>query len=95
MKIRHKLALILVGLLVTALVQGLRLLDRVVLGYLGGMTAAVLGLVVYFARLPREAMGRTRLVPIDHQHQRLLIGLPIPYCLQSLLPCGVNSSGNP
>ncbi len=47
-----------VGLLVTALVQRLRLLDRVVLGYLGGMTAAVMGLVVYFARLPREAMER-------------------------------------
>jgi len=47
-----------VGLLATALVQRLRLLDRVVLGYLGGMTAVILGLVAYFARLPREAMER-------------------------------------
>jgi spore maturation protein SpmA len=48
----------LVGLVVTAAVQRLRLLDPVVLAYLGGMTALVCGLVVYFARLPREQMER-------------------------------------
>jgi spore maturation protein SpmA len=47
-----------VGLIVTALAQRLRLLDPVVLGYLGGMTAAVAGLCLYFARLPREVMER-------------------------------------
>jgi spore maturation protein SpmA len=48
----------LVGLLVTAAVQRLRLWDPVVLAYLGGMTAVVAGLVAYFAGLDREAMER-------------------------------------
>lgn len=46
----------LAGLLVTGLVQRLRLADPVVLGYLGGMTAIVAGLVAWFAGLEREAM---------------------------------------
>lgn len=45
-----------VGLLVTAAVQRLRLWDPVVLAYLGGMTAFVGGMAFYFSRLPREAM---------------------------------------
>jgi spore maturation protein SpmA len=45
-----------VGLLVTALVQRLRLWDRVILAYLGGMTAVIVGLVLYFANLEREVM---------------------------------------
>ena len=46
----------LAGLLVTAAVQRLRLLDPVVLAYLGGMTAVVGALVLHFSRLDREAM---------------------------------------
>ncbi len=46
----------LVGLVVTSLVQKLRLWQPVVLAYLGGLTAVVTGLVVYFGQLPREAM---------------------------------------
>jgi len=46
----------LVGLLVTASVQRLPIADPVVLAYLGGLTAVVAGLVVYFARLDRAAM---------------------------------------
>jgi spore maturation protein SpmA len=46
----------LVGLLVTAAVQRLRLWDRVILAYLGGMTALVAGLVLYFASLDREVL---------------------------------------
>lgn len=42
------------GLLATAAAQRLRLGDPVVLAYLGGMTALVAGLVVWFASLPRE-----------------------------------------
>lgn len=45
-----------VGLLVTAVVQKLKILDPVVIAYLGGMTALVAGMVVYFSRLDREAM---------------------------------------
>ena len=47
-----------VGLIVTAAVQRLRLWDPVVLAYLGGMTALVGGMVVYFGGLEREAMER-------------------------------------
>jgi len=46
----------LTGLLVTAAVQRLRLADPVILAYLGGMTALVAGLVLYFAGLEREVM---------------------------------------
>jgi spore maturation protein SpmB len=46
----------LAGLAVTAAVQKLRLWQPVVLAYLGGLTALVGGLVLYFARLPRAAM---------------------------------------
>ncbi len=47
-----------VGLLVTAAVQRLRLWDPVVLAYLGGMTALVGGMVFYFSGLEREVMER-------------------------------------
>ena len=47
-----------VGLVVTATVQRLRLLDSVVMAYLGAMTLAVGSLVFYFSRLPREVMER-------------------------------------
>jgi len=46
------------GLLVTAFVQRLRLLDPVVMAYLGTMTLAVGSLMFYFSRLPREVMER-------------------------------------
>lgn len=47
-----------VGLIATALVQRINLLDRVVLAYLGAITAAVAGLVFYFTQLPTESMLR-------------------------------------
>ena len=46
------------GLLVTAAVQKVNLWNRVVLGWLGLLTAAVGGLVWYFARLDPEATSR-------------------------------------
>ncbi len=45
-----------VGLVVTARVQKLRLLDPVILAYLGGLTALVVGMILYFSRLDREVM---------------------------------------
>jgi spore maturation protein SpmA len=45
-----------VGLVVTAAVQRLRLWDPVVLAYLGGLTSLVVGLILYFSRLDRETM---------------------------------------
>lgn len=48
----------LAGLLVTALFQPLRLGDPVVLAYLGGMTAVVGGLALYFGSLDKETLQR-------------------------------------
>jgi spore maturation protein SpmA len=44
------------GLVATGLIQRLRLWDKVVLAYLGGMTAIVAGLVTYFAHLDQAAL---------------------------------------
>ncbi len=46
----------LVGLLATATVQRLKLTDPVVMAYLGGMTALIAGLVIYFSRLDQQTM---------------------------------------
>ena len=46
------------GLLATAFYQRINLLDRVVLGYLAAISAAVFGLVAYFAQLPAAEMLR-------------------------------------
>ncbi|MBL8139502.1 MAG: spore maturation protein [Acidobacteria bacterium] len=46
----------LAGLLATAYMQGLRLLDPVVLAYLGGLTAFVGGIVAYFTQLDRATL---------------------------------------
>ncbi|MEM9598075.1 MAG: nucleoside recognition domain-containing protein [Acidobacteriota bacterium] len=46
----------LVGLTVTATVQRLRLLDPVVLAYLGGMGALVAGIVWHVSRLPQDVL---------------------------------------
>jgi spore maturation protein SpmA len=48
----------LAGLVVTSIVQRLRLWDPVVLAYVGGLVALVGGLVVYFSQLDRAAMQR-------------------------------------
>jgi spore maturation protein SpmA len=45
-----------VGLLVTAAVQRLRLWDPVSLAYLGGLTAMVVGMILYFSRLDQQTM---------------------------------------
>ena len=45
-----------VGLTVTAAVQRLKLWDPVILAYLGGLTAMVLGMILYFSRLDRATM---------------------------------------
>ena len=45
-----------VGLVSVALIQKINLLDRVVMAYLGAITAAVAGLVAYFAQLDPVAM---------------------------------------
>ncbi len=47
----------LAGLIAVAVVQRINLLDRVVLAYLGGLSGAVVAIIVYFSRLPQEQIA--------------------------------------
>lgn len=44
----------LVGLISVALIQKINLLDKVVMAYIGGLTALVIGIILYFNSLPKE-----------------------------------------
>ncbi len=44
----------LAGLVSVAIVQKINLFDRVILAYLGGLTAIIAGIILYFSSLPRE-----------------------------------------
>jgi spore maturation protein SpmA len=44
----------LIGLITVALYQKINLLNRVILAYLGGLTAVVAGIIIYFSFLPQE-----------------------------------------
>ncbi|MBN1388653.1 MAG: spore maturation protein [Bacteroidales bacterium] len=46
------------GLVAVSLVQKIKLFDRVVLAYLGGMTAIIIGVIWYFSTLPKEDITR-------------------------------------
>lgn len=43
-----------VGLLAVSYFQRINLLDKVILAYLGGLTAIVVGIIIYFSTLPQE-----------------------------------------
>jgi spore maturation protein SpmA len=43
-----------VGLISVAIVQKINIFDKVVIAYLGGFTAIVAGIIVYFSNLPKE-----------------------------------------
>jgi len=45
------------GLISVAIIQKINLFDRVVLSYLGGLTAIIAGIIIYFTRLPREQIS--------------------------------------
>jgi spore maturation protein SpmA len=44
----------LVGLISVAIVQKINLLDKVILAYIGGLTAIIAGIIAYFSSLPKE-----------------------------------------
>ena len=50
-------AALLTGIISVAIIQKINLLDRVVLSYLGGLTAIVLGIIIYFSNLPKEQIS--------------------------------------
>jgi spore maturation protein SpmA len=45
------------GLISVAIVQKINLFDRVVISYLGGLTAIIAGIIIYFTRLPKEQIS--------------------------------------
>jgi spore maturation protein SpmA len=45
------------GLISVAIIQKINLFDKVVLAYLGGLTAIVAGIIIYFTRLPKEQIS--------------------------------------
>ena len=45
------------GLISVALIQKINLLNKVVLAYLGGLTAIIAGIIIYFTRLPKEQIS--------------------------------------
>ncbi|NMC38188.1 MAG: spore maturation protein [Bacteroidales bacterium] len=45
------------GLLSVAIIQKINLLDRVVMAYLGGLTAIVAGIIIYFTGLPKDKIS--------------------------------------
>lgn len=42
------------GLISVAIIQKINLLDKVILAYLGGLTAIITGIIIYFSSLPKE-----------------------------------------
>ncbi|MGD0342888.1 MAG: nucleoside recognition domain-containing protein [Bacteroidales bacterium] len=48
---------LLTGLISVAVIQKINLLDKVVLAYLGGMTAIIAGIIIYFSRLPKDQIS--------------------------------------
>lgn len=44
----------LVGLISVALIQKINLFDKVIIGYLGGLSAIIAGIIFYFSSLPKE-----------------------------------------
>jgi spore maturation protein SpmA len=47
----------LTGLISVALFQKINLFDKVILAYLGGLTAIIIGIIFYFSRLPKESIA--------------------------------------
>lgn len=47
----------LTGMISVAIIQKINLFDKVILAYLGGLTAIILGMIFYFSNLPREQIS--------------------------------------
>lgn len=45
------------GLLSVAIIQKINLFDKVVIAYLGGLTAIVAGIIIYFSKLPKDKIS--------------------------------------
>jgi spore maturation protein SpmB len=47
----------LTGMISVAIIQKINLFDKVILAYLGGLSAIVIGIIIYFSRLPKEEIS--------------------------------------
>jgi spore maturation protein SpmB len=47
----------LTGIISVAIIQKINLFDKVVLAYLGGLTAIIAGIIIYFSQLPKEQIS--------------------------------------
>jgi len=47
----------LTGMISVAIIQKINLFDKVILAYLGGLTAIIVGIIFYFSRLPKEQIS--------------------------------------
>jgi spore maturation protein SpmA len=47
----------LTGMISVAIIQKINLFDKVILAYLGGLTAIIAGIIIYFSRLPKEEIS--------------------------------------
>ena len=45
------------GMISVAIIQKINLFDKVILAYLGGLTAIITGIIIYFSRLPKEQIS--------------------------------------
>jgi spore maturation protein SpmA len=45
------------GLISVAIIQKINLFDKVVIAYLGGLTAIIAGIIIYFTRLPKDQIS--------------------------------------
>jgi spore maturation protein SpmA len=52
-------AALMTGMISVAVIQKINLLDKVVVAYLGGLTAIVAGIILYFSSLPKEQISET------------------------------------
>jgi spore maturation protein SpmA len=48
---------LLTGVISVAVIQKINILDKVILAYLGGLTAIVVGIVIYFSNLPKDQIS--------------------------------------
>ncbi len=47
----------LTGMISVAIIQKINIFDKVILAYLGGLTAIIIGIIIYFSRLPKEQIS--------------------------------------
>ena len=47
----------LTGMISVAIIQKINLFDKVILAYMGGLTALIIGIIIYFSRLPKEQIS--------------------------------------